>query len=80
MDRLGNLYGVTAFGGAYGNGAVYRLTKTGSGWNYGLVYSFTGGTDGFDPAENLLIDNQHIYGMANYGGTSGAGIVFEVTP
>jgi uncharacterized repeat protein (TIGR03803 family) len=80
MDGLGNLYGVTALGGAYGSGAVYRLTSSVSAWNYGIVYSFTGGTDGGEPFGNLLIDNKHLYGMANYGGTYGLGVVFEITP
>jgi len=85
MDRLGNLYGVTRRGGAYGGGIVYRLTRSGSGWNYGIDYSFTSGTDGGEPTGNLLIDNMHIYGMTNRGGAYigsgfGAGVVFEVTP
>jgi uncharacterized repeat protein (TIGR03803 family) len=86
MDRLGNLYGVTRFGGAYSitGGTVYRLTRSGNGWNYGIDYSFTGGTDGGEPAGNLLIHNMHIYGMTTQGGTYGGGfglgVVFEVTP
>jgi uncharacterized repeat protein (TIGR03803 family) len=79
IDRLGNLYGVAAEGGAHACGIVYRLTKSGSGWSYGIDYSFAGGTDGAFPTGNLLIVNQHIYGMAD-GGAYGSGVVFEVTP
>lgn len=30
LDKLGNLYGSTYLGGAYGSGSVYRLSPSGS--------------------------------------------------
>jgi uncharacterized repeat protein (TIGR03803 family) len=42
-DTAGNLYGVTAFGGANGEGSVFKYDTAG---NFSTVYSFTGGADG----------------------------------
>src|SRR5580765_3594301 len=53
-----------------------------------VLYSFTGGADGADPAEGLILDSAgNLYGSANYGGTGscdtdglhGCGVVFKVT-
>ena len=46
MDKWGNLFGATAAGGAYGQGAVFELTPTASGpwgqttWTYKVLRSF----------------------------------------
>src|SRR6202047_201203 len=53
MDASGNLYGTTATGGAYsngavqGNGTVFKLTPpaTGGSWTESILHSFNG-TDG----------------------------------
>jgi uncharacterized repeat protein (TIGR03803 family) len=38
-----NLYGTTASGGVYHNGAVFKVNKSGKET---VLYSFTGGADG----------------------------------
>ena len=45
-DSQGNLYGTTIYGGAHNLGAVFKITKL----NESVLHSFTGGTDGADPA------------------------------
>ncbi len=45
------------------------------------VYSFTGGTDGSDPASQLIFDSLgNAYGTTVTGGTSDCGTVFKLTP
>jgi uncharacterized repeat protein (TIGR03803 family) len=53
-----------------------------------LLYSFTGGTDGGNPSDGLVLDSAgNLYGTTGYGGTgnctqnglSGCGTVFKVT-
>ena len=49
FDKAGNLYGTTAFGGAFGNGVVFELSPSGNGWTQTVLYNFTGGADGGSP-------------------------------
>jgi uncharacterized repeat protein (TIGR03803 family) len=79
MDKKGNLYGTTSFGGAYSNGTVFELTPSG---NETILYSFAAnGTDGFNPASTLILDTEgNLYGTTYFGGASNYGTVFKVTP
>ena len=81
FDQSGNLYGTTTYGGAYGSGAIYKLTPSGSGWTESLLYSFTGGTDGANPYAGLIFDQAgNLYGAAAVGGSGNGGTAFELTP
>jgi uncharacterized repeat protein (TIGR03803 family) len=88
FDGNGNLYGTAWYGGnrslycSYaGCGLVFRLTADGNGnWQESIVYSF-GGTDGGNPNSPIVFDNQgNIYGTTQFGGTSGYGAVFQLSP
>ena len=83
-DSAGNLYGTANTGGAladcygFGCGVVYKLDPLG---NLTVLHSFTAGTDGAYPYAGLVRDTAgNLYGTANYGGSGGAGTVFEITP
>jgi uncharacterized repeat protein (TIGR03803 family) len=82
-DAAGNLYGVTAGGGASGKGVVYKLDIAGSET---LLYSFRGGSDGAEPNSVLVPDTAgNLYGTTDRGGNgqcggTGCGTVFELTP
>ena len=79
FDQSGNLYGTTVYGGAYGAGAVYKLTPSGSGWTETVIYSFTGGTDGANPYAGLISDQAgNLYGATASGGSSNGGTAFEL--
>lgn len=84
FDPVGNLYGVTQYGGAYGQGTVFQLTpSTGGAWTETVLYSFTGGTDGEQPQGGLAIDGAgNLYGTTSWGGdpSSGCGTVFKLSP
>ncbi len=78
LDREGNLYGVTEFGGAYGVGALFKVTPTGIET---IVHSFAEVPDGNFPFGTLLINGEgYLYGTTMSGGAHGRGTVFEVTP
>jgi uncharacterized repeat protein (TIGR03803 family) len=85
LDNQGNAFGTTTAGGAYGFGAVFKLTPP-SGrntqWTETLLYSFTGGGDGAAPQYGALdIDsNGNLYGATKQGGDYGKGVVFRLTP
>ena len=82
MDRRGNLYGTTAAGGL-GYGVIFELTPPARGktqWSESVLWSFSGGSDGNDPAAGLLMDRDgKLYGTTAFGG-NGCGVVFELTP
>ncbi|MGA8440696.1 MAG: choice-of-anchor tandem repeat GloVer-containing protein [Candidatus Sulfotelmatobacter sp.] len=77
LDEFGNLYGTTAFSGAGGQGAVYKLDAHG---NATVVYAFSSITDGQYPYNNGVIvgpDGQ-LYGTTDYGGRHGAGVLYQL--
>jgi len=81
MDAAGNLYGTTRYGGAYGNGTVFKLTRSKAGWTYTSLHDFTGGSDGNYPYGSPVLDkNGNIYGTTSAGGANGYGVVFQITP
>src|SRR5215469_6019480 len=73
----GNLYGTTAYGGAYGYGTVFKITVGGV---LTPLHSF-GGTDGaFPSAALVLATDGNLYGTTYYGGAYDDGTVFKITP
>ena len=74
----GSLYGVTAYGGATGNGTVFKITPTGTET---ILHSFVNGLgDGANPLGNLIqATNGNFYGTASIGGAYGNGAIFEIT-
>ncbi len=80
LDSSGNLYATTHCDGENSAGTVYELSPAGESWNYTLLYTFTGGTDGLYSFSNLVLSAGKLYGTTKYGGASGNGVIFEVTP
>ncbi|MGB9265711.1 MAG: choice-of-anchor tandem repeat GloVer-containing protein [Terriglobales bacterium] len=76
----GILYGTTHCDGAYNSGTVYELTPSAGVWNYNLLYNFTGAGDGQYSFSNLVLSQGNLYGTTKYGGATGNGVIFEVTP
>jgi len=77
-DKKGNLYGDTVSGGtAGGAGAAYELSRNGT---MTLLHSFTG-SDGQSPYGGVIRDkNGNFYGTTVFGGSSGYGTVWKLTP
>jgi hypothetical protein len=84
IDALGNVYGVTAYGGAgncillgsnVGCGTVYQLhppSGPGGTWTESVIYSFQGGKDGFYPQGDLVFDKSgNLFGATGFGGGGG---------
>jgi uncharacterized repeat protein (TIGR03803 family) len=91
MDAAGNLYGTTSQGGAYGYGAIFKLTQSNHSWTYTSLHDFTGGSDGAWPLGSVIFDARgNLYSTAQGGGLrghgcglgyySGCGVVVEITP
>jgi uncharacterized repeat protein (TIGR03803 family) len=82
MDAAGNLYGALDYSGTLGDGQIYQLTPNGSGgWNSKIIYTFGHSGDGLYPTGPLTLDSSgNIYGTTPYGGSQGAGTVYELSP
>jgi uncharacterized repeat protein (TIGR03803 family) len=81
MDKAGNLYGTTDYGGV-GCGVIYKLAPGARGkWRYTVLHTFGVGSDGCIPEGNLATDKKgNLYGGTVLGGTTGNGVIFEITP
>jgi uncharacterized repeat protein (TIGR03803 family) len=87
LDAAGNLYGTTAYGGAFGTGeegggTVFEISpQTGGGWSEQVVHSFASGHDGVQVAGGVALDAAgNLYGATFVGGTHGEGIIYELSP
>jgi uncharacterized repeat protein (TIGR03803 family) len=81
-DAAGNLYGVTAVGGANGDGCVYQLSLNSDGtWAENIIYSFTYiNYGGYGPAGSLAIDAAgNLYGTTQGGGLWNWGIAYKLS-
>jgi uncharacterized repeat protein (TIGR03803 family) len=87
LDPSGALYSTTGKGGNMdcpdGCGTVFKLTPPavpGRTWIKSVLYSFTGGSDGAEPAGGLIGDATAVlYGTTRNGGSRGSGTVFQLT-
>lgn len=88
-DGTGDFYGLTADGGVYGHGQIFKLKKSGSTYSYVPIYDFcASGTciDGSAPVGKLIVDtNGALYGVTAFGGSctpiaAGCGTIFKLTP
>jgi uncharacterized repeat protein (TIGR03803 family) len=79
MDKAGNLYGTTLYGGA-GGGTVFKLSHSGSSWVLNNLYSFTGGDDGGNSQARVIFGSDgSLYGTTSAGGYAN-GVVFNLRP
>jgi len=86
LDALGNLYGTASIGGpstacSGGCGVVFKLAPNGSGgWTYAVIHGFRN-SDGANPRASMVFDSSgHLYGATYYGGASGYGVAFRLSP
>jgi len=79
VDGNGNLFGVTAAGGADGDGTIYELVKNTTSYSLTRLHSFAGSADGSAPIGALTLDAKgDIFGTTTSGGEFGFGTVFEL--
>lgn len=80
LDSAGNIYGTTEFGGTYGVGVVYELSRSAGVWSETELFSFNS-TDGGEPWAGVVFgSNGNLYGVTYNGGTDDGGVVYELTP
>ena len=80
-DASGNLYGTTCNDGRFEQGLYIKLTPTQGGWTETDLYDFTNGSDGNCPVGGMALDaDGNLYGTSAWGGGSGFGVVWELSP
>ncbi|MGC9944451.1 MAG: choice-of-anchor tandem repeat GloVer-containing protein [Verrucomicrobiota bacterium] len=70
------LYGTAQSGGIWNHGTVFAVNTDGTG--FATLYNFTGGNDGAEPAADLILSGNTLYGTTVYGGSSSNGTVFSI--
>jgi uncharacterized repeat protein (TIGR03803 family) len=78
----GDLFGETVIGGADQNGVAFELVPAGPGsYTEKVLHTFTGGTDGGQPIGAPVLDGRgDVFGVTQFGGTGGQGVIYELTP
>lgn len=80
LDKSENIYGTTIQGGTYGLGTVFELVPVGMGKYVERVLWNFGGADGSTPVAGVTLDGaDSLIGTTSAGGSSGNGVVFNVT-
>jgi uncharacterized repeat protein (TIGR03803 family) len=83
LDKHGNVFGTASTGGStqcsIGCGVVYELSKT-SGWTESVLHTFVQSDGEFPNAVLLPSASGTLYSTTWYGGSSGNGTVFSLTP
>jgi uncharacterized repeat protein (TIGR03803 family) len=92
MEKNGELYGSTVYGGTTDEGTVYKLTPPAGDhpdWTEKVLYNFTGSTsDGSNPSGGMVLYRGNLYGTALDGASPGClqyqlpgcGTIFELSP
>ncbi len=70
------LYGTAAGGGINGNGTIFAINTNGTGFTN--LYSFTGGSNGAAPNQQLILSGNTLYGTAYFGGNNNFGTIFAI--
>jgi len=79
IDGAGNLYGLIAGGGNYGQGLLYKLAERDGNWLLDPLYNFLGGSQG-SSTNNLILGPQGaVYGGAS-GGSQNYGLIYKANP
>jgi uncharacterized repeat protein (TIGR03803 family) len=78
QDAVGNFYGTTYDGGAFGVGTVFVVNRSG---REKVLHSFRANGEGLNPLSDLVQDAAgNLYGTTSGGGAYRLGTVFELTP
>ena len=89
-SQTGSLFGVTASGGRYDSGTVFKIAKHGNDYRERVLYEFQGNLDGAGPIGTLLRGEKGtFYGVTERGGEGGCiggkihrgcGTIYQLTP
>lgn len=84
-DSHGALYGTTLSGGASGFGTIFKLAPPVAPsvyWTRTTISNFGAPPDGASPYATLVLDSSNgaLYGVTQWGGATGHGVIYKLTP
>jgi uncharacterized repeat protein (TIGR03803 family) len=71
------LFGLTTFGGKFGNGALFSINTNGKHFKILQSFGAPSTNDGINPYGSLLLNGTTLYGTTRSGGNKGNGTVFQ---
>jgi uncharacterized repeat protein (TIGR03803 family) len=81
IDKAGDIFGVTCYGGTLNEGTVYELTPSGSSYVEARLHSFSSTVDGEFPTGGPLVDpSGSVFATVQYDGPGGEGTAVELEP
>ncbi len=83
LDWSGNLFGTATDGGVAAFGIAFELSPSGGGYNAKILHAFgsSGPLDGEFPRLSVVLDkNGNLYGTTEFGGETGSGVAYRLTP
>jgi uncharacterized repeat protein (TIGR03803 family) len=72
------LFGLTTFGGKYGNGTIFSIRTDGKHFQILQSFGKPGSNDGINPYGSLMLNGTTLYGTTRTGGSKGNGTVFQI--
>lgn len=74
-----SVIGTTSMGGDANAGNVFLLFEKQGKWKESVLHALDGSDEGLDPVDlTARSSNGAVYGVTEYGGANGAGVIFEV--
>ena len=78
VQQGSTLFGMTTFGGKYGNGALFSIHTDGKHFKILQSFGKPGTDDGINPYGSLMLNGATLYGTTRMGGSKGNGTVFQI--
>jgi uncharacterized repeat protein (TIGR03803 family) len=78
VQNNSTLFGLTTYGGAFGNGALFSIRTDGSHFKILQSFGNPGTNDGINPYGSLTLNGTTLYGTTQLGGSQGFGTVFQI--
>lgn len=72
------LYGLTTYGGKYGNGALFSVSTKGKHFTILQSFGQPSSNDGINPLGSLTLNDTTLYGTTQLGGNKNNGTVFQI--
>jgi len=78
VQNNSTLYGLTTYGGKYGNGTLFSIHTDGKHFTILQQFGKPSTNDGINPYGSLLLNGTTLFGTTRLGGSKGNGTVFQI--
>jgi uncharacterized repeat protein (TIGR03803 family) len=78
VQNNSTLFGLTTYGGKYGNGALFSIHTDGKHFKILQSFGKPGTNEGINPYGSLMLNGTTLYGTTQTGGSKNNGTVFQI--